>query len=354
MLTNLTIEELHQKILDNISDEYDKTVGYITYDVTKTFAIEEKEIMDTMTEVYKQIDIEQLQGDDLERFIYQRKGISRKAATYAMGIVEVTGNGTISKGALFETEAGTQYIATETKTIVSSGIVVVRALIGGTVGNVAAGNITKMPVTINGIDAVTNSNPTTGGYEAETDSSLLDRYYLALRTPPTSGNKYHYLMWSKEVEGVGDARVYPLDQGANTVTVVIIDAEMKPPSAQLIATVQQHIDPNSEGVGEGQAPIGARCFVVGVADVPINVSVNVSPVIGYTTEQVTGYISEGISQYLKDIAFKQNYLSIAKVGAIILECEGVADYTELMLDGAAANINIKDREVMTLGGVTVA
>jgi uncharacterized phage protein gp47/JayE len=353
LLTNYTIDELHQKILDNISNEYDKTVGYIIYDVTKTFAIEEKEIQDTMNQVYKQLDIEQLKGDDLERFIYQRKGINRKAATYAVGVVQVTGTGTVTKGAIFETEAGTQFIANETKEIVTTGVVAIRAALGGTIGNVATGTINKMPVTINGIDAVTNADPTHGGYEAETDTSLLDRYYLALRTPPTSGNKYHYLMWSKEVEGVGDAKVYPLDQGANTVTVVIIDAEMKPPDADLITKVQQHIDPGSNGTGEGQAPIGARCFVVGAAAVPVNVSVNVTPLTGYTTEQARGYIAESIGAYLKQIAFKQNYFSLAKVGAIILDCEGVADYTNLELNDAAANVEITDRQVITLGGVVI-
>ena len=354
MLNKPTLDELHNDMLKNISDEYDKTVGYITHDITKTFAIESKEMYDTINNVYDSVDVEKLSGDALERFIYQRKGLSRKQATYAEGLVTVTGNGTVTAGSLFETDAGTQFKAIETKEIVSSGNVKIRAVLAGYVGNVAASTIVKMPITITGIDAVTNSSPTTGGYEAESDVSLLDRYYLALRTPPTSGNKYHYLMWAKEVEGVGDAKVYPLDKGANTVTVVIINDKKEAADGGLVEKVQKYIDPNSAGIGEGQAPIGARCYVESATAVSVTVSLNLTVAGGYEKENVKKAIEPNIKQHLQDIAFKQSYLSYAKVGAIVFDTEGVEDYTELKLNETTGNISIEDRQVLTLGGVTVA
>lgn len=354
MLIKPTLTELHEKILKNISDEYDKTIGYLTHDMTKVFAIEETEMYAAINEVYDGIDVEKLSGDNLERFIYQRKGISRKQATYAEGLLNVTGNGTIETGALFETEAGTQFTTTETKTIVTSGVISIRAVAAGQVGNVAANTITKMPMTITGINSVTNTIPTTGGYEAENDADLLDRYYLALRTPPTSGNKYHYLMWAKEVEGVGDAKVYPLDKGTNTVTVVIIDADKQPPEEELIKKVQDYIDPNSAGIGEGQAPIGAMCYVEGATGVSVNVALNLTVANGYEKESVKASIESNIEAHLKDIAFKQTYLSYARVGSIIFDTEGVEDYTDLKLNDTTSNVSIADRQVLTLGGVSLA
>lgn len=353
LLKNKTIEQVHKSILDNISNDYDKTVGYLTHDVTKAFAIEEHGLFEDANELYLKTDIENLEGQELETFIYQRKGIERKQATKAIGVLEVTGTGKINAGALFQTEAGTQFKATETKQITTSGTVNIEAVLPGTVGNVGSNTIKKIPVTISGITAVNNPSPTSGGYEAETDQSLLERYYLALRTPPTSGNKYHYLMWAKEVEGVGDAKVYPLERGANTVGVVIIDEEKTPAEHDLIEKVQNYIDPGSTGTGEGQAPIGARCYVASATEKQITVSVTLSVVHGYDKRNVKLTIEENIKNHLKEIAFKESYVSYAKIGSIILNTVGVKDYSSLTVNDGSINVEIADKEVATLGGVTV-
>ena len=64
-----------------------------------------------------------------------------------------------------------------------------------------------------------------------------------------------------EVTGVGGVQVYPLDQGAHTVGVVLVDQFGEPASEELVEQVQTHIDPDSKGIGEGEAPIGAYCYV---------------------------------------------------------------------------------------------
>lgn len=353
MLINTTIDEIHKRILDNIGDQYDKTTGYITSDISKSLAIEEYEIYSLVNKVYDGLDVEKLSGDDLERFIYQRKGINRKAATHATGVINIVGNGSITKGDLFETAAGTQFKAIEDKTIISSGDVKIQSVLSGQVGNVAAETITKLPISINGIESVNNYTPTTGGYEAESDGDLLERYYLALKTPPTSGNKYHYLMWAKEIEGVGDAKVYPLDEGANTVTVIIIDADKKEADGGLIEKVQNYIDPASSGRGEGQAPIGAKCYVKSATAMPITVSLNLTVAGGYEKDNVKAAIELSIKEYLKEIAFKQNYLSYARLGSLIFDVDGVEDYTDLKINDLSENVTIEDRQVMTLGGVTI-
>lgn len=352
MLVNKTVDELHKEILGNISDDYDKTVGYLTYDATRSFAIEGVNLHNSATAVYEKTDVENLSGDELEKFINQRKGITRKQATKSIGLLEVQGTGTVSIGAIFETEAGTQFKATETKVITTTGIVKIEALLPGAVGNVGANNIKKIPVTISGINSVNNPAPTVGGYEAESDESLLERYYLALRTPPTSGNKYHYLMWAKEVEGVGDARVFPLERGTNTVEVVIIDADKQPAIEEVVQKVQTHIDPDSQGVGEGQAPIGARCYVVSATEKAVNLSLKVTLLSGYDTEVVKSNLTKNITEHLQSIAFKDNYLSYARVGSIILDTVGIQDYTNLTINGLTDNVPVGEKEVLTLGGVT--
>ena len=255
MYEDMTADKLHEEILDQIDDGYQKTVGYPTYDLTKAFAMVMAPLYLALSDTADKLDVEQLEGNELTRFVKQRKGVKRKEATYATGLLDVTGSGQVKAGDLFETAGGIQFSADTTTDIVSSGSIAVTSTIAGAAGNVGAGAITMMPKTIQGITACNNPAPTSGGYASETDDSLRERYYEALQRPPTSGNKYHYIAWAKEVSGVGDAKVYPLWDGDNTVQIVIIDDNKQPADNKLIASVQQHIDPDSAGTGDGEAPL---------------------------------------------------------------------------------------------------
>lgn len=353
MLQQADLTEIHEQILSNISDEYDKTVGYLTNDLTKAFAIEEKTIIDNANLIYKSINVENLTGVELETFIEQRKGIERKQATYSTGVVTVTGIGNINIGDLFETRAGTQFQATANVVVTESAKVPVQAVIAGTNGNVPKNTITLLPVTIVGISNVINEEVTTGGYDAETDIALRERYYRALRIPATSGNKYHYLQWALEVTGVGDAKVFPLEKGANTVTVVILNDDKKPADTDLVKKVQDYIDPNNKGTGEGQAPIGAHCYIESAVALNVNIQFTLEVLTGYDKENLKSLIENGLNSYFKDIAFKQSYVSYAKIGSIIIDTEGVKDYSNLTINNGVANIDIGDKQVAQLGGVTV-
>jgi uncharacterized phage protein gp47/JayE len=297
--------------------------------------------------------IENLSGDELAQRVNERTGIGRKAATKAVGSVTVTGNGTINEGDLFETEDGIQFQATETKEIVNSGTVSIEALIAGVIGNVPANIITLFPVTLAGINTVTNPDPTYDGFEAESDADLLQRYYDRIRTPATSGNKNHYKNWAKEIPGVGDAKVFPLWNGDNTVKVIIINSERQPASAELVQQTQEYIDPGITGLGDGQAPIGAFCTVASALALDINVSFTVTLETGYTIEDVKVTVSANITEHLKEIAFVEDYVKYSQIGAIILNSEGVLDYTDLLVNNGTQNINIPSDNVAVLGGVTI-
>ena len=188
MNLNKTVDGIHQDLLNNISDDYEKSTGFLVADLTKSFAIELEKAYSKVTEILARTDVDKLIGAELTRFIKQRKGIIRKPAGRAQGILSVTGTGSVSKGDLFETELGTQFRATETVNINNSGNVAIEAVLTGSVGQVGANAITYLPITITGITAVTNTNQTTGGYDEETDNSLRERYYLELQKPPTSAN----------------------------------------------------------------------------------------------------------------------------------------------------------------------
>ena len=151
------VDTVHGEILGNISDTYQKTVGFPTYDLTRAFALAIKSLGDDLLTAEAAADVDNMTGDTLTKWCYQRKGVTRKVATYAAGTIKiVTGTGTIAKGALFESAGGIQFAATETKSVTDGDSVAMQAVVAGASGNVAAGAVTKMPVTLTGISVVTN------------------------------------------------------------------------------------------------------------------------------------------------------------------------------------------------------
>ena len=346
-------DSIQKELLSEIDDSYEKSKGYFLWDILKAVAVGMKNLLEKLQIVSDKLDIENIYGEERERFIFQRTGITRRQATFSEGVITVKGNGIVKKGDLFETEGLIRFKAVETVNVIEQADIIVKAVTAGAIGNVPMGSITKMPITIQGITSCTNHTATEGGYQQENDKDLLVRYYERLREPATSGNIYHYKRWAKEVEGVGAVNVFPLWNGDNTVKIVIIDLERQPASDELVEKVQNYIDPNSTGTGQGQAPIGAYCTVESAKPKIINVSVLLHVSKYVVLEVIKKEIENKIIEYFKQIAFEQEYASFAQIGANILSVENVLDYENMTLNGLTQNITCQKYEVMILGEVTL-
>ena len=356
MSSNYSVDTIHNTMLSNIDDTYQKTEGFPTYDITRGEAFALLELWKKAEEIERKQNVDNLTGDELTRVVFQRKGTQRKVATKSVcNLRIVDGNGTIHEGDLFESESGIQYASLENKDVVNNSIIKIRCTKAGAVGNVHKGSITQMPITLAGINAVINDDAAKGGEDEEADDDLRERYYEELREPATSGNNYHYKQWAKEVEGVGEANVIGLWNGNNTVKVVIINSERKAASTDLVKRVQDYIDPDSKGIGEGQAPIGAHCTVVSATEIPINIDVReVQHTTSSTKSTITNDITEAVTAYLKRIAFKQTYVSVAQISNIIIDSTGVTDYESVTVNGQTTKINLTNEQVAVLGTVSVA
>lgn len=271
-------------------------------------------------------------------------GIDRKDAVQAQGTVTVTGNGVVPVGSLFATESGTTFEAVKTVTIEKSGDVPVRAVDAGTSGNVAAKTITKIPVTISGISSVINNNATYDGYNAESDESLLNRLYLHVRNPITSGNANHYREWALSVGGVGTAKVVPLWNGNGTVKVIITDIDYNQASDTLIKTVSDYIN--------AVCPIGATVTVVTPSITECTISAIVTVAENKDTEYQTD-LQTAISNYLQVEAFNEGHVSLAKIGKAMLDSGAITDYDSLQLNGATTKVTLSDEEMPRLKELTV-
>ena len=350
----MSASDILTEMLGNMPESYQKTIGFPTYDLLAAVSLRMEGTDTTIDEARQQLDPENLHDSALDRYIYPRSGLERKAATFAHGSLTVTGTGTVEQGMLFESGGGVQYYATETVAIEGEGTVPVTCTVDGTAGNLPAHSVTQMPVTIQGIASCDNPEPLTGGYAEEGDTEYYARYLLRLRTPATSGNVYHYQQWALEVSGVGHVKVFPRAQGAYTVDVVIADNAGQPADTALVKAVQDYIDPESEGAGRGQAPIGAQCFVSAATAKKIAVSCKVSKLDTADEESVTAAIKSAVADYLASTVFAQSYVSYGQIAAAILSADGVVDFEGLTVGGGTANIAVGERECPVLGEVTIA
>lgn len=349
------IDRVHEEMLEIIGDEYQKTVGFPTYDITRAFARAICSLGDDTDIAVGKTNVDNLTGEELTRWCSQRRGIVRTAAVAATGQIKiVSGSGTITTGNLFESDGGIQFRATETKSVHANDTVRVEAVVPGSSGNVVSGSVTRMPVTIQGIATVTNPAAMSGGYDAETDEALRARYYFDLKQSANGANANSYLVWALSVSGVGHAKVFPLANGVNTVEVCIIGSDMEPAASSLVAAVQNYIDPGSTGTGQGQAPMGAICTVTTATALNINVACHVTLESGYTVQTVLNNVKAKIQDYLHGIAFVSNYVSYARIADAVMDAEGVDDYEDLTVNGGTNNITIGARQVAVMGTVTIS
>jgi uncharacterized phage protein gp47/JayE len=343
----MTQEEILSRLLSNISSEFDKSVGSFFYDTQKPLAIELESIYEKLEEILLNGFAATAKGEYLDNKVAEQ-GLIRKPATYATGSVTVMGTrgAVISKGDKVASDT-LVFTVLETKYIEGSGTIIVSVECDtpGKIGNVPIGAINKFPVTISGLVSVTNETAATGGYDAETDDDLRQRYFEKVSAPVSSGNKYHYINWAKEVVGVGDIKVIPLWGGPGTVKVIIINSNGGIADTSLINEVTDKIEENR--------PIGASVTVESAVPIEINVSTTLTLQDNVTLEEVTPKIEVLIETYLKRTAFTQDYISYAHIGGAILSVDGVLDYTDLMVNGGTQNISIAENEVAVLGEVTL-
>lgn len=352
MYDDKSLNEIHDLMLANIDNEYRKQQGYPTYDLTRGFAFGVKSCWDLAYDVAKKLDIENLSGEELDLFISERTGLVRKHATKSKGEINIVqGNGSILKGDLFATEQGIQFVATESKDVHAGDIVHIESVMGGQETNVGIGEISEMPVTLQGIYKITNNNVCTGGYDRENDTDYRARYYTKLRKPVNGVNANQYVLWAEEIDGVGKARCVPIWNGINTVKVILIGNDFRPASEDLVKRVQNYIDPNKNGDGTGVATIGAVTTVVAATQKNVDITIYGLKVSG-ALEETKNVIKENLDRYIKTSAFNKDYISLAKIGLVIAETKNVEDYREIRLNGTHNKLQLQQDECGVLNGVT--
>jgi len=340
-------EQILSRLLSKISDEFDKSVGSFFYDINRPVSDEIADIGLRTEEILKNGFALTAEGIYLDNKVAEQ-GIQRKPSTYSTVDVTVTGTpgASITEGDKVASDT-ISFTVSETAVLDDTGTATVMAVcdVPGKAGNVPVGAINRFPVTLSGLVSVVNKAPAVDGFDEETDEELRKRYFEKVSLPATSGSKYHYVMWAKEVSGVGDAKCIPLWNGNGTVKVIIINSEKGVASEELISEVAEHIEENR--------PIGVDVTVESAAPLVIDISVSLVLANGVDIDNAKQSISESITKYLQKNTFSSTYISYAQIGGCILSCDEVNDYSNLFVNSGTENIPVDETSVPILGVISI-
>ena len=150
----------------------------------QVIAAEESIVWDVLEEAYNAGYLDFASGSSLDN-LTALIGFVRIAAIKSTGEVTFTGtNGTVvPAGTSIQTSGSDPEIfTTDVAGTVAAGTLTVAttASVAGVDGNVSGATITVLTSPISGISAVTNTNPTTGGADTETDVSYRNRIKISL------------------------------------------------------------------------------------------------------------------------------------------------------------------------------
>lgn len=344
--------ESHLTILKRLRTYFNSELGNVTASMEGTFAgnILSANAVE-FEKAYAEMDLiadaafPQTSWGDYLSHIAENWGLSRRKATAAVVVLRLTGtaNIVVPAGSLFSTQDSINFLTDAVVTLDGQGManVTATAQITGEQTNVEADTITRIPVSIYGVSAVTNPDAAHDGYNDEDDNTLRSRLLVHLQKPIQSGNVNNYIDWATSVSGVGTAKCLPLWNGNGTVKVIITNADNNVASDELVQRVATYI--------EKQRPIGATVTVVTCRALTINVSFTVVSGTGDITALKTAFMD-----YFKNIAFVQGYISYAQLGEVILSTTtGITDYSDLSINEGTNNIILMADQLPTLGTVTV-
>ena len=344
MFSNQTYEVIKQRILSNIKSDLDKREGSFTQNLISPISQE-------LAKFY-------IEQEDLVNMAFVRNGffnyldlkceeygIYRKEGTKAVGeVVFVGDNGVSIDNGTILSYNGLYFVVLNDADIVNNQAeLVVEALEVGKQYNLLANTKLISNEKIDGVTDIYVKDDISSGTDIETDEELRNRYFETIKKSYTSGNVAHYEAWTTEVSGVGLCKVYPLKNGNGTVEIVITDSNMLGASSELIENVKANI--------EEKRPIGANVSVVSATEKVININANITLANGYTVEEIKTEFANKVTEYLKDISFKSSYVSNARLGNLLLDTNGVFDYTEFKINNLSTNITLSDIEVPKLGTI---
>ncbi|MDX1744357.1 MAG: baseplate J/gp47 family protein [Halobacteriales archaeon] len=349
-----TEDSIRDRMFTNMDSGLDQAQGSMAWNLISPLAIEVAKLWAALDEVVEYGFAQTAYGKFLDARA-EEHGVTRKGAAPATGTVRFNGtNGTViaagtqvSNTVLAGSVEEPQVFETDSGGTISGGFVdlAVTAITDGADGNLPANAIDRLVTIIAGVTSVDNAAATTGGVDEETDDELRDRLLAAVAAREGAGTPDDYETWAMEVEGVGAATAEPVWAGAGTVRVMILDSNLDPASAGLQTDVADYL--------ETKRPIGASVTVDTPSIVTHAISATLTMESGFTVAGVQSAVEAAIQAYYDTLSTGDDVI-YNEVGAAIVQTQGVADYSSLLVNGGSTNVTVSGTEKAEMGTVTLS
>ena len=371
-----TREYIQEQMLDQVDEDIDTREGSMVQTAVGPGAWELEGLYMTLAQMQDNSYSQTAVGEYLDLKVAER-GLTRKPATAA--VRQGTFDAVIPAGSIFQTLNGDSSVNFISGDLISqSGSTYVYELTcqePGIIGNSYTGPI--LPVTaINNLTQASIGAIITAGSDEETDDALRTRFNASFEVPSFGGNISSYRNTILAISGVGAVQVYPTPLGGGSVLCSIVGSDFKPASSALVDYVQNIICPPEDGGntpspnGYGYAPIGASVEITTATELDIDVEFTITMETGVDfgpTYQTA--IEEAIGAYILSAAHTWGaalvsstvsysvIIYVSRIIAAILSVEGVANVTDLTINGGTTDIVLTEtsstQQIPVLGTVII-
>lgn len=338
----------HQALLEEMiglsPDDIDTRPGSFTYDMAMVFAVKLSEFYSiNVNQILDSVFLSTATGNFLDERA-ANVGISRIIPTKCRRSANFVG---------YIPEIGSRFQGGDFFWQVIEPNIIECETLGSEPNKVSSGTLLIPINAIAELKSATMGEILVVGRDRESDEELRERATKATILPSGDGNVQQLTEWCMSVAGVGKAVVLPCWNGINTAKGIITTIDHKPANPELVKKVQDYMDPGKKGLGEGRAPIGCVFTVESAQTFNINVNAQVKKLSSVTEEQIKINFKKALEDFLRDQVFKITSLSINRIGAMLLNIEGVEDYTTITLNGHNQSLTIPANQIPTINEVVV-
>ena len=188
--------------------------------------------------------------------------------------------------------------------------------------------------------------------DKESNESIISRYKESFTSKSFAGNKASYKEYLISLDGIGGARIVATWDGDGTTKCIVQSSDYSVVSADKIAEIQNIVDPDKTGTGEGIAPIGAKVTIESVVNKDISISARFTFISG-TFDDWKVIIENLIKEYFLEKNKEWNkdgtiIIRVAEIIAKIITNENISDVSDLKINGSSENLILENNEIANL------